>query len=120
MRLPVKLTPDDLALRAQELADAEATLADAEVRLDAFVEAAKGTRKGIETEIADARAEVGRLARVVRDKAEAREVPTMEDPDFENGTVKVFRTDTSELVATRVMGHEERQRSMFERDREPS
>lgn len=114
MPLPVKLTEPELALRAQELASAERTLDDAEKRLDNFVEAAKGTKKGIETEIADARGSVRQLARVVRDRKEDRQVPILEDSDFEAGAVNTYRTDTNEIVATRGMTPEERQRSLFE------
>ena len=117
MPLPVKLEEKEVALRAQELASAEAELGDAEARLESFVEAAKGTKKGIETEIADFRAEVGRLARIVRDRAEKREVPIMEEPDYEAGAVNTYRTDTNEVVATRGMSPEERQQSLFQQRR---
>lgn len=114
MSLPVKLTPAELSLRSQEMASAEAILTDAEVRLESFIEAAKGTKKTIETEISDARFEVARLARVVRDRSENREVPIMEEPDYEAGAVNTYRTDNNEIVATRGMTQEERQRSLFE------
>lgn len=114
MPLPVKLTVAELALRAQELASAEHVLGDAEKRLDQFVEAAKGTKKGLETEISDARFEVHNLARTVRDRAEERAVPIMEEPDYEAGAVNTYRTDTNEIVATRGMTAEERQRSLFD------
>ena len=114
MPLPVKLTVAELALRAQELASSEHVLGDAETRLDAFVEAAKGTKKQIETEISDARYEVHRLARTVRDRSEERAVPIMEEPDYEAGAVNTYRTDSNEIVATRGMTAEERQRSLFE------
>jgi hypothetical protein len=114
MQLPVKLNPAELALRSQEMASAEQVLGDAEQRLDQFVEAAKGTKKGIEAEIEDARANVRRLARVVRERAEDRAVPIMEEPDYEAGAVNTYRTDLNEIVATRGMTPEERQRSLFE------
>ena len=117
MSLPVKLNPAELSLRAQELASAEHVMGDAEQRLDQFVEAAKGTKKGIETEIADARGEVRRLARVVRDRSEERQVPIMEEPDYEAGAVNTYRTDSNEIVATRGMTAEERQRSLFDEER---
>jgi len=113
MPLPVKLTPAEVALRAQEMASAESKLGECETRLEQFVEASKGTKKQIETEIDDARGEVRRLARVVRDRAEIRAVPVMEDPDYEGGAVNTYRTDTNEVVATRGMTHEERQQSLF-------
>lgn len=113
MALPVKLSEQDLALRSQELASSESVLGDAETRLDAFVEAAKGTKKEIETEIVEARAMVRRLARVVRERREERDVPIMEDADFEKGAMNTYRTDTNEVVATRGLTHEERQSSLF-------
>lgn len=114
MPLPVKLSEPELSLRAQEMASAESVLDDAETRLDQFVEAAKGTRKQIETEIAGARSEVRRLATVVRERRENRAVPIMEENDYEAGAVHTYRTDTNEIVATRGMTPEERQRSLFE------
>jgi len=38
----------------------------------------------------------------------------MEEPDYEAGAVNTYRTDTNEIVATRGMTPEERQRSLFE------
>ena len=51
MQLPVKLSDAELALRAQEMATAEGTLGEAEMRLDNFVEAAKATKGQIQSEI---------------------------------------------------------------------
>lgn len=123
MNLPVKLTAPELSLRAQEMASAEGVLTDAEARLAQFVEAAKETKKGIENEISDARFSVSRLARVVRDRQEDRAVPIMEEPDYEAGAVNTYRTDSNEIVATRGMTPEERQRSLFDqkkRNQKPS
>lgn len=114
MSLPVRLSEDDVALRAQELATAEKVLTDSENRLESFVESAKGTKKKLETEIDTARYAVGRLAEVVRERRELREVPIVEDSDFEKGAVNTVRTDTGEIVSTRGMTQEERQRSLFE------
>lgn len=117
MPLPVKLTDAELAIRAQELATSEQTLADAELRLEQLVESAKAGKKSVENEIADARAKVGRLARVVRDRKEDRDVPIMEEPDYEKGAVNTYRTDTHEIVATRGMTEGERQQSLFGRNK---
>ena len=117
MLLPVKLSEAELSLRAQELATAEGVLGDAESRLESFVEAAKGTKKTIETEIADARINVHVLATVVRERKENRSVPIMEEPDYDRGAVNTYRTDSNEIVATRGMTAEERQRSLFDEKR---
>jgi hypothetical protein len=114
MSLPVKLTEGELSLRAQELASSESVLSEAEVRLEQFIEDAKSTKKVIESEISGARHSVGRLARIVLDRKEHREVPIMEEPDYEAGAVNTIRTDTNEVVATRGMTAEERQRSLFQ------
>lgn len=115
MPLPVKLSESEIALRAQELASAESVLGDAETRLDQFVEAAKGTKKGIETEIADARQQVRHLARVVRERREDRDVPIMGEADYDKGAMNTYRTDTHEVVATRGLSHDERQQTLFSR-----
>ena len=120
MSLPVVLTESEIALRAQELASAESVLGDAENRLDQFIEAARGTKKGIETEIADARGNVAHLARIVRERKEHRDVPIMEEPDYEAGAMNTYRTDTHEIVATRGLTHEERQQSLFSKGRRKS
>ena len=70
MWLPVKLDEHELAARAQELAAAERDMDDVEVRQAAYVEAVKE----LEGEHTEARARVRRLAEIVRDKAEKREV----------------------------------------------
>lgn len=117
MQLPVKLNEIEVSLKAQELATAEAVLGEKERQLNSFVEAAKGTKKQYETEILDARANVGGLARIVRERAEERAVPVMEECDYEKGAVDTYRTDTHERISTRGMTPEERQRSLFEEKR---
>src|SRR5690349_4506741 len=106
MPLPVKLTERELALRAQELATAENELGDAEGRLEKAVEDAKAIKKSIESEVAGARHNVRRLARIVRDRQEDREVPIMEEADYDAGAMNTFRTDSHEIVATRGLTHE--------------
>lgn len=113
MDLPVALKDSELSVRAQELASAEAELTDAETRLTRAVEAAKGTKKALEEEIAEHRLEVRRLAEVVRTKREDRQVPVVEELDFEAGAVHTVRTDLGVVVATRGMTIEERQRALF-------
>jgi hypothetical protein len=117
MELAVKLSEVELALRAQELATAERKMGDAERERDEQAEAWKETKKGLENEISTCRDDVRRLARTVRDRAEFREVPILEIPDYEAGAVNTYRTDTDEIVATRGMTPEERQRSLFEQQK---
>lgn len=114
MPLPVKLSEGELSLRSQEMASAERALGEAEARLDAWTEAAKATKKQLENEIGEARWEVKRLGEIVRDRKEKREVPILEDADYEAGAVHTYRTDTNEIVETRGMTPEERQRSIWD------
>jgi hypothetical protein len=118
MPLPVKLTEGEVALRAQELASAEAELGEVEVQLDQFTEAAKGTKKNLETKISEARAKVGRFARVVRDRSEYRLVEVIEEPDYERGAMDTVRKDTGEIVSTRGLTETERQQTLFTQRRE--
>ena len=52
--------------------------------------------------------------RAVAPRREERQVPVMEEPDYEAGAVNTYRTDTNVIVATRGMTPEERQRSLFD------
>lgn len=113
MSLPVKLSEAEVSIRAQELAAAEAELTDAERRLEQHIQAAKGAKEAIQSEIGGFRGKVHRLAGVVGSKREDRQVPIVEEQDFEAGAVHTVRTDTAEIVATRGMTPEERQRSLF-------
>jgi hypothetical protein len=111
--LPVKLTEVELALKAQELATAEAGLGTAEMAATAYLEEVKAEKGRLQSEVEKARRAVRCLARIVRERAEEREVPIVEQSDFEAGAVNTVRTDTGEIVATRGMTPEERQRSLF-------
>lgn len=113
MPLPVQLTKPELDVRAQELASAEGVLDEAETRLDRWTEAAKETKKGIENEISDARDDVRRLALIVREGREKRDVQVVDESDFEAAVVRTVRVDTGAIVATRGMTPEERQRGLF-------
>jgi hypothetical protein len=111
--LPVKLTEVELALKAQELATAEAGLGTAEMAATAYLEEVKAEKGRLQSEVEKSRRSVRCLARIVRERAEEREVPIVEQSDFEAGAVNTVRTDTGEVVATRGMTPEERQRSLF-------
>jgi hypothetical protein len=122
MPLPVKLNEIELAIRAQELGQAEGRLSSAETRLDQAIEDAKATKKQLESEVGEHRSSVRGPAAIVRDRREIRDVPIMEEPDYEAGAMNTYRTDLNEIVATRGLTAEERQRSLFNQDkkRKPS
>lgn len=114
-KLPVKLTQAEMEIRAQELATAEATLSGSEMALEHEVERTKAAKKSIENDIATHRAEVGRLARVVRERREDRDVIVTEAPDYDRGVIETVRVDTGEVIGTRGMTDLERQINIFER-----
>lgn len=64
-------------------------------------------------------AEIDRLAGIVREKAEPRPVECRSVRDIERGVVEVVRTDTGEIVESRVMTEMERQTRMFDPDEVP-
>lgn len=112
MPLLVALTDAEVAIRAQESASAESELYNAETKLTRYVEEAKEGKASIQNEITDARHQVHRLAEAVRPRKELREVVVVEQSDFDAGAVHTVRTDTGEVVATRGMSQEERQRPL--------
>lgn len=112
MLLPVKLAESDVAVRAQELATAICNRGEAEDRLDNLVEASKASKKEVESEIAEHGSEARRLARIVRERKEDRDIPVRDDFDHAAGVVNTIRVDTSEVVGTRGMTFEERQRPL--------
>lgn len=117
MLLPVKLTEAEVALRSQELATAEGKLTEGERDLKSWIEVQKEAKKKRENENAATRDDVRRLGKVVRDRAEQRDVAIEERSNFDAWTVETYRCDTGELVTKRGMTPEERQRSLFEQQK---
>ena len=113
MALPVKLTDAHVSIRSQELATAEGRLVEAETALTRQVLAAKSAKEDCTEAVSDARHEVRRLGEIVRNRREDRPVVVMLDYDYPGGVVNTVRTDSGEIVATRSITPEERQRGMF-------
>lgn len=119
--LPVKLTPEERAVRSSELADAIDEHRQEEARLDQLVEAHKGAKKQIEAELEERISAVRRLASTVRTGYEQRPVEVEDRPDDERGVIDTYRTDTDDRVGTRPMSDHElkerearKQRVLFE------
>jgi len=113
MLLPCELTDDEWVARSRDLASLEAILADAEA---AEVEAAdeyKARKKRLAAETQTKRANVARLAQIVRTRSEERNVEVKTETDFEASRVQTVRVDTGEVVSTRPMTETDRQREMF-------
>jgi len=114
-RLPVKLSDDELLERGKQLVESMRKTAVAEAEREADNKKRKG-------DIALMEEVTSRLASIIRDGQEDREVECELRKDFEHSSVTTVRTDTGEIVDTRVMDNEERQEQMFERQthREPA
>ena len=110
--LPVKLTEEELAARAQEHAEAEFKRADASTALESAAEDWKEDKKRLENAETAAIAECWRLARVVKYREEPREVKCQ--ISVANGQYSIARTDTGEVVAQRPASNDELQMTLEE------
>jgi hypothetical protein len=104
--LPVKLNDDELLVRSEELGQKVKETKDAQA-------AAKSVAGGWKTKIDMLAGEVTRLARVCREKEEARPVETREVMNHERRTVDVCRIDTGEIIRFRSMTERELVRPLF-------
>lgn len=100
--LPVKLTDEERASRAIELAQ----VAEA---LEALELAEAARRKDAKEAIAGLAAESKRLRRVVIRNEEPRAVPCEDVADFARGVVETIRLDTGDMVDSRDLRPDERQ-----------
>lgn len=98
----MRLTTTELIERGEALARAHQA-----VRVEKADQ--KAAKERMKDTLDDLEGEVGRLARIVRDKAEDRAVTCTRVYDFAAGQVQVVREDTGEVVATRAMSEDERQ-----------
>ena len=104
--LPCRLTDAEL------LKHGEALAIERDER-NKLVHEAKSTAADFKARIEKRDAEVDRLALIVRDKAESRPVVCELRRDLELGVMETWRTDTGELVATRVLEPHERNLELF-------
>ncbi len=111
--LPVPLTDEEQHLKAQEMATAERILSEAEAEESSQATAWAARKKGLEKATGDARATLGLIGRVVREKREFRPVEIVESPNHDTKTVDTVRVDTGEVIETRGMSQSELQRSLF-------
>jgi hypothetical protein len=111
--LEVRLTEEEVAASAQELAAALTKRADLEARKKSVTAAIKG-----EIETIDAQACL--LTRRVATRRDWREVECTEEPDYRRGEVRVVRCDTLETVTVRTMTARERQMELDERAPAPT
>ncbi len=106
LTLPVTLTQHELLERGEALALGR--VARNETAL-----AAKAKAGEYKQQLEALDEEVDRLAAIVRDKAEPRPVVCELRPDLDRGVMETRRTDTGELVSTRVLEAHERNLELF-------
>lgn len=102
VELPVVLEDETLVTRSKELGLQIQEIEDTKERH-------KTVKAELREELRDQEAERNRLARIVREGREPRQVVCVERADYKAGQVYVVRTDTDELVRARRMTHDERQ-----------
>lgn len=100
--LRCELTDDEVADRAQDLA----TLT---VELDAAESEKAAVSKRLGARVAELREKLNGKARIVRERAEWRDVDVRDVPDYERGVMESIRLDTGVRVRVRALTPEERQ-----------
>lgn len=104
-KLPVLLTDEELRMRGAHLAAHLEELSDARHDAKRTAEAFKEQRSTLELEIS-------RLKTVILQRSEMREVEILEEKDWLEKTVSTVRLDTGEVIETRPMTMEERNRPL--------
>lgn len=107
MRLPVKLTEEELEKKKGELVEWVRVRADSERRLEARLAEMKEEKKQMEAEILSAAGYANRAAEVIEAREERRDVEVADH--FDAGNILTIRLDTKETVATRPTTEDERQ-----------
>jgi hypothetical protein len=107
MRLPVKLTEEELDKKKGELVEWVRVRAENEHQLESWVADMKEQKKLKEAEILSAAGYANRAADIIEAREERRDVEVGDY--FDGGNVVTVRLDTGETVATRPATEEERQ-----------
>lgn len=106
MTLPVPLTPEELIIKGNELSIQVQELADVELRK-------KTAMSGFKDEIDATSERIEKLAKIVREKKEHREVELTERRNEERMTMDTIRLDTGEVVHYRELKGHERNLGLF-------
>jgi hypothetical protein len=104
--LPVTLTPDEIAVKANELASVLQEITTKTDDAKAYVAASKIAIKELQAKMMG-------LGAMVRDHIEYRQVKCTEVRNDIDMTVETVRMDTGERVGIRAMDESERQLKMF-------
>lgn len=104
-KLPVQLSNDEIRLKGQDLSRKLQELEDVD-------EARKEAMRDYKDRIDALKGESRRLAHIVTEGKEPREVPCETVRNDDNGTIELVRLDTVEVIDSRPMTPEERQRPL--------
>jgi hypothetical protein len=104
--LPVRLTDAEVAQRAADLANATQTRENLETQKSSTIASLTGDIKAQKLKIS-------KLAKVVAERAEMRDVEIEESRDEERWMMVTKRLDTGEIISERQMTSEERQIQLF-------
>jgi hypothetical protein len=105
----VRLTPEETARYAEELAG---LVGDYE-RLD---EERRKVGAQYRENLKSLHEKIVKLAEAIRDGEEKRTVPCREEPDWGNKLMRLIRSDTGQVVATRGLTPEELQGALFRQE----
>lgn len=90
------------------------TMAEKSQELKQIEQNAKAAASQFKSEKEGAQGELDSAARKYKDGYEMRDIECEEVADFENGVVRLFRTDNGEMAQERRMSNEERQMCLDE------
>ena len=107
MRLPVRLTEEELEKKRAELVDWVRTRSDNESELEAWISEMKEAKKLKEAQILAAAGYANQAADIVAAREERRDVEVGDF--FDAGNIVTLRLDLGEIVATRPADETERQ-----------
>lgn len=106
MSLPVRLTEQELIIKGNELSVCVQELAETEMQK-------KTALSGFKDEIDKTSELIERLAKIVREKKEYREVEVTDRRNEERMTMDTIRLDTGEVVSYRELKGHERNLGLF-------
>lgn len=109
--LPCKMTAAEVALKSAQMAAKLEEMGTLEAKK-------KSVTTQLAEEIKEVREQLNYVGREVRTGLEYRPVTCIEEADFATSKVDLVRTDTGEVVSTRVMHPDERQQVLDLRERE--
>lgn len=108
--LRCELSDPEVAERATSLATLTGDLTAAEA-----AKAAAAKHHG--ARVQEIRDELNAVSKIVRERAEYREVEVRDVPDFDHGAMETFRSDTGARIRVRPLTAEERQMRLVEEQR---